>query len=321
MSALVVLGETPFLDVPYLRDQLEDVTLEVRSLETEADVTEVVAEADALVVDVHTPVTAEAIEAAEDHQLSLIARCGTGFDNIDVETATKYGIAVTNAPDYCMDEVATHAFGLFLACRRRIPAADREIRNGEWDWQTDRPIRRVPGSTLGLVSFGEIARRVADYAAGFDLDILVYDPFVDEAVVEEYGAELVEFEALLEGSDAISVHAPLTNQTRGMFDADALSQMRDHAVLVNVGRGGIIDEVALADALENEEIAAAGLDVLEEEPPEETPILGLEDVVLTPHSGWYSIEARRDLNRTVATQIDQVLSGDQPDYVVDPDWN
>ncbi|SFB94732.1 D-3-phosphoglycerate dehydrogenase [Halobiforma haloterrestris] len=322
MRKRVIISETPFVDVEFQRSALEanGIEVEVRDTHTEGAVAEAAVDADALVVDVHSPVTADALGRADG--LRLIARAGTGFDNVDVGAAADHGVYVTNAPDYCTAEVATHAFGLLLACRRRIPAADREIRDGEWSWETDRPMRRVPGSTLGLVSFGGIARRLAEYVEGFDLDLLVYDPYVDEEVVEEYGGRLVEFPELLAESDAVSIHAPLTEETRGLFDADAFERMPEHAVLVNVGRGGIIDEDDLATALENREIAAAGLDVLAEEPPGETPLRNLENVVITPHSGWQSLEAYDDLNRTIARQLEQALDGQQPDHAIDPDpWS
>ncbi len=318
----VLISETPFVDVDAQRSALErdDVTVEVRQTPTEADVAEAAADADALVVDVHTPVPAAALEDADD--LKLIARAGTGYDNIDVAAATERGITVTNAPNYCTNEVATQAFGLLLACRRRIPEADRDVRNGTWSWETDRPIRRVPGSTLGLVSFGAIARKLAEQVSGLGLDLLVYDPYVDEETVEEYGGSLVTFDELLEQSDALSVHPPLTSETRGMIGAEELARLPDHAIVVNVARGGIIDEEALYDALTEGEIAAAGLDVLETEPPGDTPLLGLDNIVLTPHAGWYSIEAREELNATVSRQIQQVFAGDQPVHAVDPDaWN
>jgi D-3-phosphoglycerate dehydrogenase / 2-oxoglutarate reductase len=322
MTGRVIISETPFVEVDYLRSALadDDVEVTVRDTHTEAAVAEAATDADALVVDVHTPVTAESLERAEG--LTLIARAGTGFDNVDVSAAADRGVTVTNVPTYCTDEVATHALGLLLACRRRIPAYDREVRADEWDWVTDQPIHRVPGSTLGLVSFGAIARRLAERVSGLDLELLVYDPYVDEDVVEEYDGRLVEFETLLERSDAVSIHAPLTEETRGLFDADAFARLPDHAVLLNVGRGGIVDEADLATALREGAIAAAGLDVLAEEPPDDTPLRGLENVVITPHSGWYSIEARRDLNRTIAGQVEQALDGREPDHVVDPDgWS
>lgn len=319
MSQRVIIGETPFVDVEAQRSKLEDreVEVETRPLETDAAIEDAVADANALVVDVHTPVSADALAGADD--LELIARAGTGYDNIDVAAATESGITVTNVPEYCMNEVATQAFGLLLACRRRIAEADREVRDGEWSWETDRPVRRVPGSTLGLVSFGSIARRLAEYVSGMDVDLVVYDPYVDAETVAAYGGRLVEFDELLETVDAVSVHPPLTPETRGMFGAEEFDRLADHAVIVNVARGGIVDEDALYDALTEGEIAAAGLDVLEEEPPDDTPLLGLDNVVITPHAGWYSKEARDDLNRTVARQIQQALAGERPDHAIDPD--
>lgn len=317
MSPTVAYGETNFVDAELQREALDGTaTVDVRPIRTEAGAAAAATEAAVLVVDVHTPVTADALAGAED--LRLIARAGNGVDNVDVEAATERGVTVTNVPDYCTAEVATHAFGLFLSARRRIPAYDREVRAGEWDWETERPIRRVHGSTLGLVSFGAIARKVAEYAEGFGLDIAVFDPYVDESVTEEYDVRLVDFETLLSESDALSVHAPLTDETRGMIGRAQLQALPDHAVVVNVGRGGTVDEAALAEALCNDEIAAAGLDVLDEEPPGETPLRDRDDVVLTPHAGWYSRDARRELNETIARQVRQALADEPVDHAIDP---
>ncbi|WP_135821742.1 C-terminal binding protein [Halostella litorea] len=312
----VVVSDTPFVDAELFRDRLDaDVT--VADTSTEAAVSAAAATADALVVDVNTPATAAVFEACES--LRLVARAGTGVDNVDVAAAAEHGVTVTNVPDYSTDEVATHALSLLLACKRRLRPYDAEVRDGEWAWEAGRPLSPVVGSTLGVVSFGAIARRLVELADGFDLDVAVYDPYVDEATVAEYGARRVDFGTLLDESDAVSVHAPLTDETRGMFDADAFERLDDGAVLVNVGRGGIVDEDALYDALTGGDLAAAGLDVLAEEPPDGSPLFDLENVVVTPHAGFYSERSLADLNETLLADVQAVLAGEDPEHVVDPD--
>ncbi len=312
MSPVVAYHDSPVLDADVLRDRLSplDPTLVPVSEWTNEAVLEAAPNANALIVEAYGPVDGDLIEGLED--LQIIGRAGTGYDNIDVETADKNGVVVVNAPSYSANEVATHALSLLLACRRELLQYDSEVKSGTWDWVPDQPFPRVHGSTLGVISFGTIARKLADLAAGFDLELLVYDPFIDEAALEGYNATLCSLEELFAGSDAVSVHAPLTEETRGMLDADAFAAMPDHAVVVNVGRGGIVDEGALYAALVDGEIASAGLDVMAQEPPEESPLFERDDVILTPHSAWYSADSRETLNETVATDVLRVLQGTEP---------
>ncbi|MFC7132038.1 MULTISPECIES: C-terminal binding protein [Salinibaculum] len=316
-TADVVVSDTPFVDVGILADHLSDVGVTIDAVDTtdEATLRRRASDAAALILDVNSPLPADVV--ADLDSLEVVARAGMGLDNVDVDAARAAGVTVTNAPDYGVDEVATHAVSLLLSCRRGVAAHDRDVRGGEWNWRTDRPQPRIRGSTLGLVSFGDTARRVVDLTRGFEFDVLVYDPYVDDGTVEAAGATRVDFETLLADSDMVSIHAPLTEDTRGMFDAAAFERLPDHAVVVNVGRGGIVDERALAEALAAGEVAAAGLDVLAVEPPDEdNPLCGRDDVVVTPHTAWYSADARERLNRTVAEDVRRVLTGVEPEHPV-----
>jgi D-3-phosphoglycerate dehydrogenase len=310
----VVVSDSPFVDRAILADHLDADIVAVETTD-EARLREAARGVEALVLDVNSPLTADTVAVLDS--LRVVARAGMGVDNLAVDAARDAGVTVTHAPDYGVDEVATHAVSLLLSCRRNVAAHDREVRAGEWTWLNDRPQPRVRGSTLGLVSFGGIARRVVELTRGFDLDVLVYDPYVDDGTVADYGATRVSFGELLDASDAVSIHAPLTDDTRGMFDAAAFERLPAHAVVVNVGRGGIVDEAALADALSTGEIAAAGLDVLATEPPEsDNLLLDCENAVLTPHTAWYSAEAHERLNRTVAADVRRVLDGEVPAHPV-----
>lgn len=310
----VVAVDDPMIDVSLLREQLGPAaTVETAT----ADLSTAVAEATALVTDVNTPVTAELLDTAED--LRVVARAGVGVDNVDVAAATDREIVVTNVPDYCTGEVATHTVSLLLACVRRVTEYDRAVRSGSWGWDAVDSLHRVAGSTIGFVSFGPIARRVTERVNGFDLDPIAYDPYVEDDVLSEYGVASVSFETLLDRAELIVVLAPLTDETRGLFDETAFDRMRDHAVLVNTGRGGIVREESLAAALRDGELAAAGLDVFETEPLEASPLFDRDDVVLTPHAGWYSVEARETLNRSVAKNVRAVLDCEEPPDRVDPD--
>jgi len=206
-----------------------------------------------------------------------------------------------------------------LDCTRRIAEYDRAT-GAKWAWDDGRPIHRFPGTTLGLVSFRPIARRVHERLAGFDLDVIAYDPYVGADEMAAAGVEKVDFEELIARADYLSLHAPLTDETEGLIDADALAAMAEHAILVNTARGGLVDEDALADALATGEIAAAGLDVLCAEPPtEDNPLLALDNCLVTPHAGWNSVEARADLNDTVAHNLAAALAGETPPDRIDPD--
>ena len=273
-------------------------------------------DADALIVDSETRVTREVFDALD---LTVVGRSGIGVDNVDVAAAAEFGVPVVNVPDYCIDEVATHALSLLLACFRRLHAFDRSVRAGEWDWSVGQPIPRLAGSTVGLVGFGKIGRRTAAKLRGFDVDVLAHDPYVADYRMRDLDVEQVDFDDLLARSDACSIHVPLTDETRGMFGAVEFSAMRDDAVLVNTARGPVVDEAALHDALVEGELAAAGLDVREDEPPGNSPLHGLENVVLTPHVAWYSEASRRQLTETVVTDVRRVLDGESPENPVDPD--
>lgn len=313
----VVASDDRMIDTAVLRTRL-DATVETAETGDEAVLIEAASGADALVVDVNSPVSAAVLDELDD--LALVARAGVGIDNIDVPAAARNGVTVTNVPEYCTAEVATHTVTLLLDCIRNVAAYDRDVRDGNWTWDQRRSVHRVAGRTLGLIAYGPIARRVREQLRGFDLDVVAFDPYVD---ADEMAGDDVEKVALEEGydrADYLSLHVPLTDDTRGMIDADALAAMQDHAVLVNTGRGGLIDEGALATALRNDEIAAAGLDVLRAEPPDgDDPLVGLENCVVTPHAGWYSAEARAELNRTVAANVAAGLAGETPPDRIDPD--
>ena len=252
--------------------------------------------------------------------LQVVGRAGIGVDNVDVAAATENGITVVNVPDYALEEVSTHALALLLACVRAVPAYDRSVKAGEWDWTVGAPMHRMAGKTLGLVGFGQIARRLAARLRTFGLEVVATDPHVDAATMRDYGVERVSFEAVLERADYLSVHAPLYQETRGLLSTAEFERLDDDCIVVNTGRGPVIDEAALVDALDRGEIARAGLDVLESEPPApDSPLLDRDDVVCTPHAGWYSEESRADLSESVARDVAAVLRGDAPENPVDPE--
>lgn len=319
MAYRVVVSDTKVMDVETRAAVLDavDATVETTDADNPAAVATAVEDADALIVDASTQVTAEVIDAADS--LKVVGRAGIGLDNIDVHAAADGGVTVVNVPDYSVEEVSTHAFALMLACLREIPTFDRSVKSGEWEWSVGQPMHRLAGSTVGLVAFGKLARRFAAKLQGFNVDVVAYDPYVPEYRMRDLGVESVTFETLLADADIVSLHAPLTDETREMVDSDALNQMREDALLVNTARGGLVDETALYDALVNGELSGAGLDVRESEPPGESSLHGLDSVVCSPHVGWYSEESRIELTQTVAEDVVRVLRGEAPTNPVDPE--
>jgi D-3-phosphoglycerate dehydrogenase / 2-oxoglutarate reductase len=249
--------------------------------------------------------------------LRLLVRYGVGVDGIDLAAATDRGIPVVNVPDYGTDEVANHAVALLLALARKLPRLDRQTRAGRWDVFEVQPIHRLAGQTVGIVGCGRIGSRVARKLGGFDLRLLAHDPYVADFPP---GVTPAGLDRLLAESDYMTLHCPLTAGTRHLVDGAALARMKPTAVLINTARGGLVDTAALADALARGRLAGAGLDVTEQEPlPPGSPLLRLEQVIVTPHAAWYSEEGRSDLKRRVAEEAVRVLvRGEPPLHCVNP---
>jgi D-3-phosphoglycerate dehydrogenase len=219
----------------------------------------------------------------------VILRTGSGTDNVPLDAATRLGITVINTPRACAEEVSDHAIGLLFAVIRRIAVQDRAMRAGEWKAHIDKQRWHLRGSTLGLVGFGHIAQLVARKLCGFQLRILAHDPFIDTQVMEAAGVTPVGWEELFSQSDFLSVHCPLTPGNRHLIGKREFGLMKTHAVLINTSRGPVVDEAALIEALRQQRIGAAGLDVFEQEPtPADNPLLRMDNVVVTPHIAGYS---------------------------------
>jgi len=319
MGPLVVLTDSVFPTLDPAREVLASIGAELRLAET-PDPTQVAAlarEADALMV-TYMPIRAELIQQLQ--RCRIIARLGIGVDNVDVAAATRAGIVVTNVPDYCIDEVSDHALALLLALARRLFQADRSVRSGVWDVSAVVPVRRLRGRVLGLVGFGKIARALAQKARALGLEVLAYDPYLSREFIEAQGAHPVDLEELLRRSDFISIHVPLTSETRHMFNDESFRKIKPGAFLINTARGPIVDEAALLRALDSGQLAGAALDVLEREPPpSDSPLLRRGDVILTPHIAFYSEEALVELQTRAAEEVVRVLQGQAPRNPVNPE--
>jgi D-3-phosphoglycerate dehydrogenase len=257
---------------------------------------------------------------AELAEALVICRYGIGVDTVDVPAATEDGIIVANVPDFCFDQVADTAMSLILSVPRKVTYLSGLIRQGVYNRELAKPIHNFRGATLGLVAFGNIARNVVGKAVPFGFRILAYDPYVTPEGIQQYPVTLVDFGTLLRESDIISVHAPLTDKTRHLFNEAAFRRMKPSAYFINVGRGPVHDQTALFRALKEGWIAGAGLDVLEQEPPNrDDPILTLDNVVFTPHYASYTEEAYHELRVKTAENAAAVLRGEFPKYVYNPE--
>jgi D-3-phosphoglycerate dehydrogenase len=291
-----------------------DPEIRIAKSASETDILDVARDADGVLV-TYAKLPGELLRKLQ--RCKVIGRFGLGVDNIDIKAAAAHNIVVTYVPDYCLREVSDHAMALVLALARKVPFSNSLVQQGRWEMPAVVPIRRLEGQILGLVGLGNIPRRVVPKAKAFGFKVIAHDPFIAAAVAQELGVELVSFERLLEISDFISVHAPLTSQTRGLFNADAFKRMKKGACVVNTARGPLVDEAALAAALDAGHLGGAALDVVAVEPlSKDSPLLGRPNVIVTPHTAFYSVEALEELQTKCATDVARVLSGEKPIYPV-----
>jgi len=257
---------------------------------------------------------------AELKDALIICRYGVGLDTVDIPAATERGIAVANVPDFCFDEVADTAMSLILSVPRKVHALNALVHQGVWNKDVAKPVHKFRGATLGIFAFGNIGRNVAKRAVPFGFRIIAHDPYLTSEKVRDYPVTLVDFETLLRESDLLTVHAPLTDETRHKFDEAAFRTMKPSAYFFNLGRGPIHDQQALTRALKEGWIAGAGLDVLEKEPPDPAdPILKLDNVVFTPHYASYTEEAYQELQRKTGENAAAAIRGEFPTYLVNPE--
>ena len=315
---LIAVTDSVFPSLDPAVAALKHIDPEIRMAKSPSagDILDVAREADGVFV-TYAKLPGELLRQFE--RCKVIGRFGLGVDNIDVKTASELGIVVTYVPDYCLHEVSDHAMALLLALARKIPFSNALVQGGRWEMPAVVPMRRLEGRTLGLVGFGNIPRRVAPKAMAFGLKVVAYDPYTPADAARAAGIQLVEFEQLLAISDYVSLHAPLTPQTRGLFNADVLSKMKAGAYLINTARGPLIDEPALIAALDSGHLGGAALDVVATEPlSKDSRLLGRANVILTPHTAFYSVEALEELQTKCASDVARVLSGERPVYPIRP---
>lgn len=268
---------------------------------------------DAIIVRSRTKVTREVIERAE--KLKIIARAGVGVDNVDVQAATERGVMVVNAPESTSITVAEHTMGLMLALSRKISIADSSVKDGKWEKSNFMGIE-LNGKTLGVIGMGRIGSQVVTRSKAFGMDTLVYDPYITEKSASELGVTVVDLDTLIKESDVMTIHVPLTPETKHLIAKQQFEMMKENAFIINCARGGIINEDDLFEALSTNKIRGAGLDVFEVEPPKDSPLFQLDNVVLTPHIAASTSEAQRDAAIIVANEIKKVFEGGAPKNVI-----
>jgi len=315
----VVITDHRFPNVDIQREVLSQIGAElvVGQAQTEEEIIAIAKDAHGI-LNARSKITEKVINALTS--CKIMVRYGVGVDTIDIAAATRKGIMVSNVLDYCVDEVSDHALALIMALTRKVVFSARRVRAGEWSVANLKPLKRLSGQTLGVVGFGRIGRELARKASPIGFNILVYDPYVDEKSVAQPGFKLASFEELIKGSDVISLHSPLTAETKGMIGKQQIEMMKPNAYIVNVSRGSLIDEGALIDALNAGRIAGAGLDVMIDEPAKpDNPLLKMEQVIVTSHTAFYSDEAIQELQKKAAEKVAATLSGKIPDPLVNPE--
>jgi D-3-phosphoglycerate dehydrogenase / 2-oxoglutarate reductase len=313
---LIAVTDSVFPSLDPAIAALKRIDPELRMAKSTApdDILAVAREADAILV-TYAKLPGELLRQLD--RCKAIGRFGLGVDNIDIPTAAELGIVVTYVPDYCMREVSDHAMALLLALARKVVRSNDLVQAGRWEMPAVVPIRRLDGQVLGLVGFGNIPRQLAPKAKAFGLTVLTHDPYVAPDVLAAAGVEGVSFADLLARSDFVSIHAPLLPATRGLFNADAFARMKRGASLINTARGPLVDEAALIAALDSGRLGGAALDVVATEPlTGDSKLLGRPNVILSPHTAFYSVEALEELQTKCASDVARVLSGEKPVYPV-----
>jgi D-3-phosphoglycerate dehydrogenase len=284
----------------------KEVDVDIKTGMSPEELKAIIGEYDALVVRSQTQVTKEIIAAATN--LKIIGRAGVGVDNIDVEAATQRGIIVVNAPEGNMISAAEHTIAMMMSMSRNIPQANQSLKSGNWDRKTFTGVE-VRNKTLGLVGLGRIGAEVAKRAQGMEMDILAYDPFISEERAAELGVTLASVEDIVRKADYISVHTPLTKETRNIIDKTELDMVKPGVRIINCARGGIINEEALAEAVSSGKVASAAIDVFVNEPPTGSPLLEQDNIIVTPHLGASTLEAQVNVAVEVAEQIINFKNG------------
>lgn len=301
--------EDPLVERPLLEDRAE---IRLARAQTEADLVDWLPDADVIIL-YHdlSQVSRRSLELAG--RCTGVVRAGVGFNNIDIEAAGELGIVVANVPDYGTEEVADHALMMLLSVARRLGECDRDLRAGRWNYHVAIGAPRIRGKTLGILGCGRIGAAMALRGKALGMNVVIHDPFIPQGVEKALGVgRALKLEELLGQSHFLSIHCPLDDSTHHLVDADAFALMPQGSYLINTARGPVVDQGALVDALRSGKLAGAGLDVFENEPLDDSRLLDLSNVLLTPHSAFYSVEGFVELRTKTALEARRILVGEKP---------
>lgn len=318
MAFKVLLTDYEFEHLQYEEDVFQESGLDIEFIKaqckTEEDVIKLAKEADAI-LNQYALISRRVIESLDNTK--IISRYGVGVNTIDLDAAKEKGITVANVPDYGIEEVSNHALALLLSWARKVTLLNNEVKKGNWDFKASVPIHRFNDQTVGVLGFGRIPRCFIEKVKPLGFKTAAYDPFVSAEDMAAVGVQKMELDEIIRESDYLSIHVPLIDDTFHLINEDRLNQMKKNAVIINTARGPIIDEKALADALGKGIIAGAALDVTENEPISiDSPLLKMDNVIITPHSAWYSEESMIELRQKAAKNIVRVLSGEKTPYAL-----
>ncbi|MBL3644436.1 C-terminal binding protein [Bacillus sp. RHFB] len=318
MPFKILLTDYEFDHLKYEEEIFQKSGLEIDFIKaqckTEEEVMEQAKEVDAI-LNQYAPISRRVIESLENTK--IISRYGVGVNTIDLDAAKEKGITVANVPDYGMEEVSNHALALLLSSARKVALLNKEVKKGNWDFKVCVPIHRFDKQTVGVLGFGRIPRRFIEKVKPLGFKTAAYDPFVSAADMAAVGVQKMDLDEIIGEADYLSIHVPLIDDTYHLINEERLKHMKSNAVIINTARGPIIDEKALSYALEKGIIAGAALDVTENEPVQiDSPLLTMDNVIITPHSAWYSEEAMVELRQKAARNIVQVLKGEKTPYAL-----
>ncbi len=316
----VVVTDYDFYDLRYeekVLSELPDLEFVKGKARTEEEVIELAKDADGI-INQYAPISAKVVEQLE--KCKVISRTGVGVNTIDIPTATEKGIYVCNVPDYCMDEVSDHALALLMSWARKVVLLNAHVKNKVWDFKKGVPIHRFNTQTVGVLGFGRIPRSLVKKLIAIGFNVMVYDPYVPDEEIIKAQAKPASMEEIFQQADFVSVHTPLTKETKGIINKDLFNQAKTSLVIINTSRGPVINEADLIEALRSGQIAGAALDVVEEEPIQpDNPLLEMDNVILTPHAAWYSEESEEEMRTKCARNVLQALKGETPTYLVNRD--
>jgi D-3-phosphoglycerate dehydrogenase / 2-oxoglutarate reductase len=313
---LIAVTDSPFPSLDPARAALARIDPELRMAASSSanDILAVARDADAVLV-TYAKLPGDLLRQLT--RCKAIGRFGLGVDNIDIKAAAELGITVTYVPDYCMHEVSDHAIALLLALARKIALSNKLVQSGRWEMSAVVPIHRLAGQVLGLIGFGNIPRALAPKAKVLGLRVVAHDPYIPREVLASAGVEGMSFDDLLALADFVSIHAPLSPATRGLFNSQVFGKMKRGALLINTARGPLVDEDALIAALDCGHLGGAALDVVATEPlAASSKLIGRDNVILTPHTAFYSVEALNELQTKCASDVARVLCGEPPVYPI-----